>query len=1007
MAAQPPPVDTVADEDLQELRLALVMSGGVSLAVWMGGAAHEFHRVARRDGPVYRQLLEATASKARIDVISGTSAGGLNGALLAMAVVRNSTIGGLRDLWLRLGSLQDLLRPAGDADPPSLMRGDDYFLPRIADALRDLQSGTTSPEAVPMHLKITTTLLRARPRGVPDEFGTIIRDADHRGEFTFERGELVTSMDLSKTKTKDDFADPAIVDQLALASRSTASFPFAFEASFCPANVDTAPADGRPDMGKVANFKLSRYLIDGGVLVNRPLRPALRAIFAQPAGPQVRRVLAYVVPDPGENMQDAPDDQSAVPTLGQVAADSLIRLPRNQSIGNELDEIREQNARVGAQRRRRELAVSALNVDGFARAAYPQYRKVRAERLSEWLFDRLSGWVTKREMHDRQAAPDVSLWQRGRMKGYLGGHLGVLPPDEFPEHGPVEPWFTTTDTVERAGMVLVDLLRRGLGVTDPTDPATTGLRRRLQAMRADVHAWIRLARSFQTPLTDDQERHYGEQALESLKQPDPAPAIGRWAEEVIPLLLGEQEALEPIAARIGDQLVPAIELVLEACTAAPERLAPQAADTAEYAHGLGKDLDGEPLRRLLALEVVDRAMGEEAPIEQRVELIQISADAANGFDATREKPEDKLAGLQLAHFGAFYKRSWRANDWMWGRLDAAQRLAQLLLEPSRLRQLGYSPEGARDVVEAIALGEPDSEERTVLEREDWPERWDRDTALEQLVFLRDPESPLPQSVPVCAQALARRLQLQILVEELGVVADAIEWDSSVHANETPAALEFQKAVRRAEPITAADAPPLFRSCLVGQEKLAAEQSSDLLARTVSQTLAVGTAAASGAHAGLPRGAGRFLRALRGIALVFHLFVSYALAGTKAAGSVATAMLAGGAALLAVGLLVRIPGILLVLGLGFVLGGIVLAAYRQKWKIPWAPVVIAAGIAVSVRVTIWIWDALDDDTTRPGWVAFLERIEPAVVVAGLLVGAHLLGRSAIRWPDSDAPSKSQK
>ena len=39
---------------------------------------------------------------------------------------------------------------------------------------------------------------------------------------------------------------------------------------------------------------------------------------------------------------------------------------------------------------------------------------------------------------------------------------------------------------------------------------------------------------------------------------------------------------------------------------------------------------------------------------------------------------DKLAGVELAHFGAFLKRSWRANDWMWGRLDAAERLVTLL-----------------------------------------------------------------------------------------------------------------------------------------------------------------------------------------------------------------------------------------------------------------------------------------------------------------------------------------
>ena len=113
----------------------------------MGGAAHEFHRVMRGDGPVWSGLLRLTATKASIDVISGTSAGGLNGALLAMAIARDSTIGRLRELWLKLGSLQSLLRPAGEADLPSLLQGDEYFLKHIAAALKELQSGKTSPEA--------------------------------------------------------------------------------------------------------------------------------------------------------------------------------------------------------------------------------------------------------------------------------------------------------------------------------------------------------------------------------------------------------------------------------------------------------------------------------------------------------------------------------------------------------------------------------------------------------------------------------------------------------------------------------------------------------------------------------------------------------------------------------------------------------------------------------------------------------------------------------------------
>ena len=193
------------------------------------------------------------------------------------------------------------------------MQGDEYFLKHIAAALKELQSGKTSPEAAPVHLTITTTLLSAQPRGVPDHFGTIIQDADHRGEFTFRRGLRVTSEDSETlgSEERDDFDDPRIIDRLALASRSTASFPFAFEASFVPVKE---ALDDRPDMDGVANFEMSRYVVDGGVLVNRPLRPALRAIFAQPAGPQVRRVVAYVVPDPGEAMKETADDLTRSPS---------------------------------------------------------------------------------------------------------------------------------------------------------------------------------------------------------------------------------------------------------------------------------------------------------------------------------------------------------------------------------------------------------------------------------------------------------------------------------------------------------------------------------------------------------------------------------------------------------------------------------------------------------------------------------------------------------------------
>ncbi|MPY94910.1 MAG: DUF3376 domain-containing protein, partial [Acidimicrobiia bacterium] len=59
-------------------------------------------------------------------------------------------------------------------------------------------------------------------------------------------------------------------------------------------------------------------------------------------------------------------------------------------------------------------------------------------------------------------------------------------------------------------------------------------------------------------------------------------------------------------------------------------------------------------------------------------------------------PSDKLCGDQLASFGGFLSARWRANDWMWGRLDASSTLIEAFLEPARLRQrCGHAPEAAR------------------------------------------------------------------------------------------------------------------------------------------------------------------------------------------------------------------------------------------------------------------------------------------------------------------------
>ncbi|MEP7203133.1 MAG: hypothetical protein ABI894_11015, partial [Ilumatobacteraceae bacterium] len=62
--------------DKRELRLGLVMTGGVSLAVWMGGVAGEIYRCIKQHG-LYGDLAELTQTEVIVDVMSGASAGGL------------------------------------------------------------------------------------------------------------------------------------------------------------------------------------------------------------------------------------------------------------------------------------------------------------------------------------------------------------------------------------------------------------------------------------------------------------------------------------------------------------------------------------------------------------------------------------------------------------------------------------------------------------------------------------------------------------------------------------------------------------------------------------------------------------------------------------------------------------------------------------------------------------------------------------------------------------------
>lgn len=125
----------------KELRFAVVLTGGVSLAIYMHGVTKELHKLVRasrsyhqREGTegritdgytdtcegrevdtekVYYELLKSFAPeldlRVIIDVIAGASAGGVNGIMLARALAHDLSLDPHREMWLEHADVLHLI----------------------------------------------------------------------------------------------------------------------------------------------------------------------------------------------------------------------------------------------------------------------------------------------------------------------------------------------------------------------------------------------------------------------------------------------------------------------------------------------------------------------------------------------------------------------------------------------------------------------------------------------------------------------------------------------------------------------------------------------------------------------------------------------------------------------------------------------------------------------------------------------------------------------------------
>jgi patatin-related protein len=948
----------------QEVRFAVAMSGGVSLAVWMGGVAREMnllqeasnrrqpgYRPVGADGPgsdsagagadirraggdapdrdeqcrdLYQALLRLLNVTVTMDVLSGTSAGGINAALLGLSSAAGVDLGGLRDLWLAAGSLDALLRDPREKAPPSLMQGDKVLFtqldqgitrffgsaPRYPPPAADPGSGAPDTSVF-----ITTTMMSGETSRFTDDYGTLVPDVDHHGLFTFD-GQALGA----------DGGAPALTE-LALAARSSASFPGAFEPSFVPINCQVAAGAGvpeRPNMAAFANMTRSHWAADGGLLANRPLTPLLAKVFSQPATGEVRRVLAFVVPDGGGTTRTTPqevagDDWEHPPTMaGALKAD--LGAQQSQSIASDLQAARAHNDRIDARHGlRRSLADlgSRLRSEDQRPAGSPpsdglvdgrllhEFERQQGSGLAQPLLTELMRQLTTMKIPDAwagQLAPGHQAetgmattmvhilgrgWHEARPAepqptqppgGSPAGPAAAAPSSADDEVAAWTAWTAATDPYGRAAMfglpvfraaraLVIHLIRRGY-----QRAIDGGLRTKLAEHRASIKD---LSALLPPGWTDEPGKvraflaqaiaHAPDAGLKAVaadlaEKKRQALLIGAGAADLRDAWARLAETMQSLLADLAPLSAPggrASRVDAAKAIGVYQRYFGQAPGPAELAD------------QLLKLVVAERALlPADAELDQPVEFVQFSANTRTLLAPAHESapaPQrlnsvNKLRGVEFHHFAAFYKSSWRAWDWMWGRLDGSGWLVHILLDPRRILAVVEDdpqafPEKKRAASFAAAL-----RDATGL-----PAGLPGDCLDQDLAFLDDHNAEIPVSLPNSALFLAQAWQNLIAANELPAIAEQILADNG----HPPTPVGPRESQRSSIPANAGQQRPQDRwvttvnnlhrqaaapeklarqlpSCPVRQETLAGELRTPAFAQLATKTAAVATAALTSA-----------------------------------------------------------------------------------------------------------------------------------------------------------------
>jgi patatin-related protein len=714
----------------KELRFALICYGGVSLAIYMHGVTKEIWRLASASRAfhsdeipangveaAYAKLLaliearEGTRLRILPDIIAGASAGGINGIFLAQAIATGQSLDPLTDMWLENADVDKLIDP--DARPFSrfskfwatpiawlvagkrggvieqtvakeareevrtkLSRfvrarwfappfGGEVFTTMLLDAFDAMEKGVKGPRLIPddqpLDLFVTVTDFSGHMERLRLHSPSEIIETEHRLTLSFS--DRLTGM--------DTLEDPT---ELAFAARATASFPGAFP-PFNVAEMDKAlRARGKawpnrdaflarilPGHGLEA---ANAVLIDGSVLANAPFRPAMEALRDRPAQREIDRRFVYIDPKPGmKSISLTKKGNAELPGFIATIFGAMSDIPREQPIRDSLEAIDQRSARI----RRLQKVVESLRPDVEAAIESLFGRTFFLDRPTP---ARLDGWRRKaQERAARDSNYAYAAYGHLKLSGIVED-LSSLVARANPEIMGAKFESLRNSIWDEVRVRGADLVSDGVG--RGASQAT------IDFFRAhDLGFRIRRMRFVLRTVASLQDRGVQEaKALEPF-QASLFKLLSRYFERdgvnfYAPFDLDNPaRLLDGIATQRG---LTALDNESDAAFAEAFGLCPKAERRVVLFAYLGF-----PYYDIATLPMLQ---GEGLDEFDPIKVDRISPDDAT---AIRSGVAATLKGIQFNSFGAFFSRTYRENDYLWGRLHGADRLFDIILSTTSLQ----------------------------------------------------------------------------------------------------------------------------------------------------------------------------------------------------------------------------------------------------------------------------------------------------------------------------------